>query len=485
MNVLLCAPIWSFQQELGEFSSMSTGRYNFGFLCLSGYLKEQGYCVEMLEPSEMTRKAFNRHIREGNFDLIGLPTWSMSILRVYDTVRILKELSPNSKILLGGYHATFFPERTLEECPEADFVIAGEGEKPLLALVNELEKDSPDLTKVPALYYRQEGTIVHNKATSYLTPKELPFPDYASADLDGFQAIAPHFKYQPTYQLLAGRGCPFNCAFCNAVQMHGRSHRMKPVDKLIIELRWLKENMGAKGFSFLDSTFTANRKWTLEFCHAYEREIGLPWACFARADCVDEERVSAMKRSGCWQIGMGLESANDATLRSINKKTTVEDNRQALELLKRHKIRSYASFILGWPGETWEDAMNTIDWALQHRPTLAIFNTPIPLPATELRKLVIAEGAISADMDWREFDSAGILHEGKMYVNPAIGEQRMALLQRKAYLRFYSSPRVVWSFLRSLDTWPQIASLFQFGTTFLRIMASHVKMVLKNSMGRG
>lgn len=475
MNTLLTEPIWSFEEQWAEFSGLGKNRFNYSFACLSAYLKAHGYNVTIAEPADYSQVKYKSLIKNGNFQLVGITSVTPSILKAYNTAKLIKELSPNSKIVLGGIHATLFPEYTLRECEYVDYVIVGEGEKALLALTNEISSPDPLLRNIPSLVYRRNSSICLNPKAALLHPEEFPFPDYAGAGLQNFKANPPHFKYHPTYQIIVSRGCPFHCAFCNAYEVHGHKVRSKPVNKIIQELAYLKEEMGAKGFSFLDSTFTFNKQWTYEFCEAYEKRIKLPWCCITRADQINQDLLKAMKSSGCWQIGFGFESANEKTLKSMNKMTTVKQNAEAIRICQKFGIRVYGNFIIGWPGETYEDALNTIKWAKNHHLNICLFSTPIPLPNTRLKELAVKEKGITDEVDWKIYDSLGAIKRRPVYVNPLIGYERMAGLERQAYLKYYSSPKVIYHYLRGISTWPQLKMLFPYSVAFFRILISYVK----------
>lgn len=457
-----------------DYSNIKRSRYNFAFMCLSGYLKSHGFDVTVIDPVNHSREKYESLVREGNFDLAGISVWTSNVLQAYETARIVKELNPATPVVMGGVHATLFPELILEECEHADYVIAGEGEVALLALAESIAGASHDPAKSPSLTYRSNGSITSNPRAKPLTADELPFPDYEGTDIVSFRSHFPHFINHPTYQLSFSRGCPAKCTFCEATVVHGHRVKFKPVPKAIEEMAYLRDKHGARGFAFLDSTFTISPSWTFEFCEAYEREINLPWCCVTRSDRVNEKMIKAMKSSGCWKIGFGFESANEKTLLSINKGATVADNEEALRLCRRHGIMVYGSFILGWPGETYEDGMNTVNWALENTPNLCSFHLPYPFPGTVLRELAVKEGGMEDKYDWRMYDSLGTISKSVLYANPLIGAEGMARLQKIAYLKFYSSPKSIYYILKTIRTMDQFKGLLPHGLTYGRLLGSYL-----------
>ncbi len=458
-----------------DFSSVKRSRFNFGFACLSSYLKAHGHSVTISDPDICSRNEYDSLIKNGTFKLIGMSIWTATVLQVYRHAKALNRQYPYSAVVVGGIHASLFPEMILQECDDIDFVIAGEGEKPLLALADALSGEDFDPADMPSLTYRKDGKIYSNSAAEVLVPEEFPFPDYVGAGIQGFRSHFPHFKQHPTYQLSFSRGCPAKCAFCHAYAVLGHRIRIKPVPKAIEELAYLRGKFGAKGFAFLDSTFTMNPSWTYAFVDAYRKEINLPWCCVTRADRVDEDMLIAMKDSGCWKIGFGFESANEKTLLSINKKTQLKHNVTAMALCKKYDIKVYGSFIIGWPGETYEEAMNTVNWAMENTPNICSFHLPHPYPKTTLWELAIKDGGMTGKYDWSLYDSLGTIANRVLYVNPLIGANKMAILQKKAYLKYYSSPKSLFYLLRTISTIDQLKGLLPHLMTYFRILGSYLR----------
>ncbi len=475
MKVLLTGPIWSFEDEWGEMTGLAKNRFNFGFACLSGYIKNAGHEVTVIEPTLLSRTQYISFLREANFNLVGITGWTHTVLRTYATAKLVKELSPKSVVVVGGVHVSLLPERTLQECEHIDCIVVGEGERALLALVETLESPKPEFNKVPSLFYREGEEIHYNSRAKLLEPEEFPFPDYVGAGLTKFRSNPPHFKYLPTYELSISRGCPFRCAFCNGNKVHGRKVRYKPVGSVIEELGYLRDELGARGFAFHDSTLTADRRWVEEFTEAYRKAIGLPWRCYSRVDQIDEDLLKAMKSSGCWQIGFGFESANEKTLRSMKKKTSVAQNAEAIRLCRKHNLQVYGSFVIGWPGETYEDAMNTVKWAMKDPPNVCLFNTPDPYPDTQLRELCVEDGGTPSEWDWEVFDSVGAVQRRPLYINPKIGSEKMGRLQRHAYLKYYSSPKALLRRLSGISSWDQAKNLPMEVLVYLRLLQSFIR----------
>ncbi|MDP8299457.1 MAG: radical SAM protein [Candidatus Tantalella remota] len=349
-------------------------------------------------------------------------------------------------------HATLLPEEILGKSDSIDYVVTGEGEKIFLRMLEYLHADEiVKIKHIPGVAF-QEGrrTVVNPYDNSYrLSETELPIPLFEIFPMKKYVAQATYSKVFPTFSTIASRGCPYNCAFCEANITTGKNVRYTPVPRIIREIRELKEHYGARGIMFLDSTFTLDAKWVRDFCTAYiDSGLNLPWACNSRVDTVDEDLLTLMKKAGAWSVLFGLESANQRSLDLIGKETTVEQNRSAVRLALKLGFYVYTSYILGLPGENEKDVMNTIRFARSLGNHLCIFYLPVPFPKTRLELMAKKEGGLSANIrntDYNQWD-----YSNPVYINPRIGNKKMQSLLKQAFLDFYTNPVVIMRNLKEL-----------------------------------
>ncbi|MCK5582964.1 MAG: radical SAM protein, partial [Elusimicrobiales bacterium] len=225
--------------------------------------------------------------------------------------------------------------------------------------------------------------------------------------------------------------------------------RYKSPDRIIDEIFTLKNEYGAKGIIFLDSTFTVDKQWLTEFCRKYiEKKVGLPWACNSRTDTVDESLLRLMKSAGCWEILFGVESGNQKSLDIINKGTTVRGNTNTLKLAMSLGFYTYASYILCLPDETEADALNTVRYARDIGTPIAMFYLPVPYPGTELYGICKEKGILREDADWEDFNAWDF--SNPVYINPLIGKERMQAILKSAYNSYYLNPAVILANLKEI-----------------------------------
>lgn len=448
LKILFQEPFEPDDLTFGKFSKgAGNNSFPYGVASIAAYINERGHDVSYLDPNieRMSLKKFINYIKSGNFDLIGIGSTTLQIGYAISSFEIIKKHFPDIITVLGGVHCTLMPTETISSTDVIDYLILGEGEIPFFQLIEYLSLGGEnDIKTIEGICFRENGSIILNPPSdsNHLSPEDIPIPLFDIFPMHKYVPQITWAKVFPSYSVIASRGCPFKCAFCNARDILGRKVRYKSVERLIEEIKLLKEKYGAKGLLILDSTFTVNKKWVEKFCKEYiKTNLGLPWACNSRVDTVDENLFRLMKEAGCWSVVFGIESANQKSLDLINKGTTVEQNAEAVKLCLELGFYVFTSYILCLPGETEEDALNTIRFARKMGNHLALFYLPIPFPKTKLSELCKETGQLREDAEWTDYNAFDF--SNPVFVNPLIGKEKMKKLYRKSYLIFYSNP-VVW-----------------------------------------
>lgn len=202
-------------------------------------------------------------------------------------------------------------------------------------------------------------------------------------------------KYSPNgyAHILSARGCPYRCNFCASAVMWGHRVTYKSIDRIIIEMRYVYGRFKSDYFTFWDETFTANKRRLAEFCSKYD--IAAHWRCDTRADSITDEMVRMMKASGCGQMSLGIESGDENILESIKKGETTYHFRRAAEILARNEIEWKAYMIIGFPEDTEETILKSIEFVKSLKPfriTLSFFT---PYKGTELYDQVLIDNKLS------------------------------------------------------------------------------------------
>ena len=362
-----------------------------GNLILGTLMKKRGWDVEII--FEETRKIDFEALR--SVSLVGISTITSTAPRAYAIADRVREMGLT--VIMGGPHVTYLPEEALEH---ADFVVRGEGERPLTAFVDAWEKDQ-DYSAVPNLSYRRSGLVVHNPLQPFAKElDQIPAPDFSLLRKSGRRKIGE----RTIIPVLTSRGCPFDCSFCSVTGLFGRQYRFRSTDNVIEELR--RYNYRRNIIFFYDDNFAANRKHTRDLLEAMIRErFKFKWTTQVRADVArDPEIIGLMKQAGCHTLFIGLESVNPESLKAMKKEQTIEEITEALKVLRKHRIHVHGMFVYGFDNDDWQTVKNTVKFAKKARLTSTQFLILTPLPGSEFYNRMTSEKRI-AFHDWSLYDA--------------------------------------------------------------------------------
>lgn len=290
-------------------------------------------------------------IEEANPDFVGVQIYTAAYKSAQVVARLVKEFNKKIKVIVGGVHPTLDPGTVIRN-KNYDHLVVGEGEIPMLKIVNGEIKDS----------------IVISKRLNSQELDKLPFPERKS------YIEKPNVGY-----VITARGCPYNCIYCASKSIWGGKVVYRDIENILDEIR------GAVTFyaypyrrkptiHFQDDTFTLNEDRVIDFCALLfvKRNIGkiykfnpydFNWVCDTRVDTINIEMLSWMKAVGCERVKIGVESGSDRILKAMRKGITVEQVRNAVKIIKEVGLKLTIYLMIGFPGETDDDVMQTIKLA--------------------------------------------------------------------------------------------------------------------------
>jgi len=291
----------------------------------------------------------------------------------------IKRDRPDAKTMIGGTHASIFPERCLAD--GFDLVVVGDGEN------LKREMLTSGVVRLP----------------------EVPLDSYPIADRDILENDGYHYEINgiPATTLVTSRGCPYRCAFCSK---YSTSVRFRSADLVNDEIDYLHGVFGFDAMMFFDDTFILRPQRVLTICE-HLKALGIAWRCFVRGDLImrhGRDFVKIMADSGCIEVGMGVESGSDAILKNIQKGETVSDIRLATELLDQCGIRVKAFFILGLPGESPGTLKETVHLANELPFSSCDFTIFQPYAGSP-----ICENKQDYDIDWDGLPADGSHFKGR------------------------------------------------------------------------
>ncbi len=283
-------------------------------------------------------------------------------------LRIARELRAKDSgilLILGGPQSSATAQATMEAMPFIDYICTGEGEYTVVPFFRALLRGEGDLADVPGLYRRQGGQVRFNATQTPLCDLEtLPYWDdrlYADVYQEDPQKLSSPSYFLP---IDAGRGCPYNCSFCCTSYFWRRTYRLKSPERIVADIRYFYNKFGIRSFWFAHDAFTVNRALVEEVCdRIIDEGLDIRWNCSSRVDCLSEELILKMKRSGLAEICLGIETGSARMQKLIHKNLDLNRTKQIIECLLREKIVISLNFMLGFPDETEADLNDTLTMA--------------------------------------------------------------------------------------------------------------------------
>ena len=357
---------------------------------LSGALRDAGFTdVHFIDAmtDHLTEDDLRDQLETLAPDVVGTTAITPAIYVAERTLEIAQEVCPNTITVLGGVHSTFMYKQVLSEAPWIDAIVRGEGEAIIVDLVRTIdagrwphERDS-----VKGIAYCDGTEIVATPAAPTIKDVDGINPDW--------NVLEWHkYKYTPLNKRVAipnmARGCPFTCSFCSQWKFW-RDYRVRDPKKVADEIETLVNEHDVGFFILADEEPTINRKKFNEFCEELIAR-GLPdkvqWGINTRVTDIlrEEHNLKRWREAGLVHVSLGTEAAAQMKLDLFNKETCVEDNRRAIELLKKADIFVEAQFIVGLENETAETLEETYRFAREWDPDLANWAMYTPWPFTPL-----------------------------------------------------------------------------------------------------
>jgi anaerobic magnesium-protoporphyrin IX monomethyl ester cyclase len=362
-----------------------------GLLSIAGTLRKE-HKVSIMDANvlNLSEQEIISTILTTNPDILGITTLTPTINQSLRIAKTIKKLRKNTKIILGGVHATVFAN-DIVELPYVDSVIKGEGEEVIFDAI--------------------EGDGVFSKSIKDLNT--LPLPAWNMINFDNYRNSLCKGRFA---MVMASRGCPYSCIFCSGSLVSGKKVRRKNKDKIATEIGMLinYKTFNVKTILFEDDIFTLDKNWVYGICEYFKswKKLGKKysldgWWCNTRVDLLDSDLLRVMKEANCKGICLGIESGDQEILDKMKKNITLEEIEDGVRLIKEVGLKSYGYFMIGNLDDTNETIRKTIDFAKKLPLDYAQFSMCTPFPGSELFEIGQKRGVISKNPDWTNYDWEG------------------------------------------------------------------------------
>jgi radical SAM superfamily enzyme YgiQ (UPF0313 family) len=341
-----------------------------------------------------------------------------------------------------------------------DIVVRREPDEVVRVLANSLEHNK-GLDTVKGVTYKEGGKVYVNVDMPFIEDLDrLPFPDRKIVNNELYRMP---FTSEPFTLINTSRGCPFSCIYCTAHLYYGKKFRTRDPFKVVDEIDDCVNKYGIMNFLFWADEATFDKAKMEKICSEIKRRnLNIRWFCNSRADLISQELLKKMKDAGCFLISFGLESGDQRILDNVKKGLKVEDLRRAVKDAKKAGLQVIGHFIFGLPGETWESAHKTIDFAKKSGVDYAQFYIAIPYPGTEMYDLLKKRNYIITD-DYSQYE----------IMNAVVRTEKLTAkdlmdIKKKAFGSFYLRPTYILSRLLKVRSIRELRGLITQGVHFLK-----------------
>ncbi len=368
---------------------------DMGVAYLATYIDERtDHQVKIIDPTFHTRHwrdYMRKQVESFNPDVVGISVVSLYFDYARIIARFVKTIRP-VPIIVGGYHTMMNPDETAA-VPDFDAICTGEGEHTLAEYLDRLSSGD-DLQAVKGLWFKDGGVLVKNEKRPFNDDLDsLPIPNY-----NLFDDIDNYLYYLGRLYVIGTRGCPYRCSFCAESVLDssnpGRRYRERDPKNYVAEIEYLYRtyrNRGMKAAHVYDAVFTFNGSWFREWAEEYQKrglhEV-LPYTTFLKADQrnASEEKLRLLAESGCLQVRIGLESADQGIREEVlNKKgNSPEITREILNTCNRYGMIVKTYCMIGIPGDTLSSIRKTYEFSKTPLIHVPLYFAYTPLPSTPL-----------------------------------------------------------------------------------------------------
>jgi radical SAM superfamily enzyme YgiQ (UPF0313 family) len=437
MKCALIIPPWSPEDIFSRKTASAQINYwqPLGTLYVASSLQKAGHEVKFLNGAFLSRTDIMNTVLDYQPDFVGIYSTAFGWKKAVETARDVKMSLLNVFIAVGGPYPIAVKGRCLEQAPFIDAVVTGEGEVTVVEILKGLSKGTGP-QGVPGVIYRDGTNIIVNPDQPLIRDLDaLPFPARELLGKDEYIPPPATYKRKPVAVIITSRGCNRRCLYCFQIDKERKNGiRCRSVANVIAEIE-LCLKQGYREIKFIDDTLAADRSRAMELCAEIKaRKLDFTWFASACVHQVDRELLQAFKEAGCWAILFGAESGVQKNLNAIRKGITLEQTSRAVREAKAVGLTVFTPFLFGIPGETYEEALRTIEFACELDPDVANFHCLTPFPGTELYDNIGQYGTMSPDL-------TDYTYQGAAFVPFSMKREQIAELRQIAFMRFYSRPR--------------------------------------------
>ncbi len=429
-----------------------------GLMSIAAYLREKCGCqvkIIDLRLDARDRSSLESEIRRYAPDIVGISALTFESNAIPWIAGSVKRMNANTPILLGGPHATAYPEQAAQ-IPGIDYVIVGEGEVATARLIERI-RNRLDPAGLKGIVYTRENRIVSTGRENFIEDINLlPMPAY---DLIPIERYGSYSRMSRTgsgkfMSLFSSRGCPYQCIYCHNI--FGKVFRFRSAESLFNEIKHLYTTYQIRDYEILDDIFNLDRNRLIEFCDRIIEsgiKVTLAFPNGVRGDILDEEQLSKLRKAGVIFIAFAIETGSPRMQKFIRKNIQLEKIRKNIEIAHSLKIHTHGFFMIGFPGETLDEMKQTVRFMLSSRLHTSALFVVMPFEGTELGKMAREMGKVPVS------DFSMSYHTENFINLTSVPSKTVNRIRRQALLRFYLNPSRLFVLVRDFPNKRELGKL--------------------------
>jgi len=373
-------------------------------------------------------------------DVVGLSAMTYEAGCMHEVARELRKRLPGVRIVCGGPHPSVAAADVMNDA-SVDFVVRGEGEFTFADLLDRIAAGRSDWDDCAGISWRRaDGEVVHNPDRE--PPQkldEMPFPAWDLVDHAKYHKVPRGgviYAHKEFATMFSSRACPWRCTYCH--NSYGKTFRERSAEHVLAEIDLLVTKHGVKELVFMDDIFNFRPERAKKIAQGIiDRgyKLALTFPNGFRGDILDEELVVLLKRAGMYRCMVAVESANPRIQKVMKKNLKIDKVKRIVDFIADQGVMVHGAFMLGFPSETEEEMLETIQWAAGSSFHTAAFFRVIPFKGTELFRQVEHAG-YQLPSDWSAYEP----YRSEINLS-TVPEDKIFALRKLAYRRFYWNPR--------------------------------------------
>ena len=436
-----------------------------GIQTLAPIVRQHGHQVQIFDTChpQMKTPHILKAIEEQQPDVIGLSLLSSTTYPITKNLtRQIKATAPATPIIFGGVFASINAVEILKDCKTVDYIGVGEGEE----LLPDYLKNMDDPRNVAGLVWRNGNEIISNEPRPVIEDlDQYPYPDRTSLPIDFIEAlpldVPAVFSLAKFCTIQTTRGCPFNCIYCIIPTYSKKCWRFRSAENVLGEMQELND-LGYRSVYLTDDHFLLKSDRIRDICNGIiDRRLDFHWGCEGRVDSSAIDQFALMSKANCKALAFGIESGTQKILDRLGKKQNLNQVERAVDQAKKNGIeRIHGFFIIGSPGETEEDVMQSFRFAARLKIDTFNFDRLCAHRGTPLWQEYVESGIIDDERDWYKYFKCSDIDDS-ILSGEALNRIRMKGYALLFFRRIFGRPIQTFKLIRSFSRNMEMSDIFR------------------------